>query len=1041
MTPHPYACGELIHEAVTRQARDFPERPALVQGRVRLSYRELDAASDDYAAELRSRGVAEGHRVPVLTGRTPQYVALILAVLKCGAAYAALDPRWPEERLRSVVERLQPPVTVLDRALGDLGVPVWRADGLPLDAALRSGRPAPRAVCDGGDEATIFFTSGSTGVPKGVVTPHRATTRLFRPDSFADFGPGHVTAASAALPWDAASMEVWGPLVSGGTVALMEDEYLLPSGLAALVREQGVDTVFLTTSLFHAFVAEDPACFLGIGHVMTGGERLSPRHVRQFLRAHPSVRLTNGYGPVESCVFATTHDVREEDTERPDGIPLGRTVPRTTVHVMRDARLCAPGETGEICIGGDGLATEYLGLPEETADRFVSAEVDGTAVRLYRSGDLGYLSADGLLHFVGRGDRQVKVRGRRIEPQEIENVCHDLPGVQQAVAVPVPGPEGSYTGMVLFYVAEPGEMGTVPDPTAVRARLAAELPDYCVPDQVRRLDTVPLMPNGKTDTASLLASAAAPTEAAANSSAELTKAPGGRWGAVVLDEFRRLLGPGVATDAPLALMGGTSIDAIRLCARLTARTGVTVPVSAFLRRPTVEGLAAWLEERSGSGSEPDSCQPDSHDGVGPHRVQLRGMRAHFSLLHELDPSDSTALCHLVWKVTGPLDPSALEDSLNDVQQRHQALRSRYVLDPVPVAEPPGTVRRTRVQVLAPSGTSERAADAMARELNRPLHIEDAQVWRCVYAPVDDRTAHLGLTIHHIAVDSWSQDLIVADLERAYRARSRGETPQFDDTPPTLRDIADEAAQLAESQDSGAQLRYWTDLLVGLPDLRLPAPSSEQGRRHGQVGFTVDAAVSARLRVEAGELASTVFLPLLAGYAASLAAVTGQEDFGVGVPLVRRSGPRAMTAVSCLVDVVCLRLPDRLGAVDLRELAQAARPIVEGAFAHQDVPFDQVVAAVSPPRTGRNPLYQTMFACQNVPVRQPVFIGCSVEPLSMAPPAAMHEIVCEVWPLADGGMRVDLSFRADQVAEGLMHRLAGVYEELLVSGKLSDPQIS
>ncbi|MFI5727014.1 amino acid adenylation domain-containing protein [Streptomyces cyaneofuscatus] len=1038
MTPDLYACGELIHEAVTRQARDFPERSAVVQGLVRLTYQELDAASDDYAAELRSRGVAEGHRVPVLTGRTPQYVALVLAVLKCGAAYAALDPHWPEERLRSVAKRLRPPVAVLDRALGDLGVPVWRADGLPLNAALRSGRPASGAVCDGGSEATIFFTSGSTGVPKGVVTPHRATTRLFQPDSFADFGPGHVTAALAALPWDAASMEVWGPLVSGGTVALMEDEYLLPSGLAALVREQGVDTIFLTTSLFNAFVVEDPACFRGLGHVMTGGERLSPHHVRQFLRANPSVRLTSGYGPVESCVFTTTHDVREEDTERPDGIPLGRTVPRTTVHVMRGARLCAQGETGEICIGGDGLATEYLGLPEETADRFVSAELDGRAVRLYRSGDLGHLSADGLLHFVGRSDRQVKIRGRRIEPQEIENVCYDLPGVRQAIAVPVPGPENSYTGMALFYVVESGETGTAADPAAVRARLAAELPDYCVPDQVQRLDTVPLTPNGKTDTARLIASLAA--ESTANTSAEPVEVPRGRWGAVVFDEFRRLLGPGVATDAPLALMGGTSIDAIRLCARMTARTGVTVPVSAFLRRPTVEGLAALLEERSGSGREPDPCQPDSHDGVDPYRIQLSGMQAHFGLLHELDPSDSTALCHLVWKVTGPLDPSALEDALNDVQQRHQALRSRYFLDPVPVAEPPGTVRRMRVEVLAPSATSELAVDAMARELNRPLHIEDAHVWRCVYAPVNDRTTYLGLTIHHIAVDSWSQDLLMADMEWAYRARSRGKAPQFDDSPPTLRDIADDAAQIGESQESGAQLRYWTDLLVGLPDLRLPAPSSEPGRRHGQVGFTIDAAVSARLRAEAGELASTVFLPLLAGYAASLAAVTGQEDFGVGVPLVRRSGPRAMAAVSCLVDVVCLRLPDRLGAVDLRVLAWTARPVVEGAFAHQDVPFDQVVAAVSPPRTGRNPLYQTMFACQNVPVRQPTLVGCSIEPLYMAPAAAMHEIVCEVWPLADGGMRVDLSFRADRIAEGLVHRLAEVYEELLVSGKLPDPQI-
>ncbi len=1012
--------GDLIHEAVRARALERPDAIALTHPGGTVSYGELDRRSDDLSAVLATAGVRPGTIMPVLLPPSPSLVAVLLAVLKCGAAYAALDTGWPAERLRAVAESLpgQLAVTGEDAVAAFAGRRIVLGEDGSVTADA-TGRP-PEITAPDGAAAMVFFTSGSTGEPKAVLSPHRATSRLFTGRTFARFDHTTVMAQIAAVPWDGFALELWGPLLTGGTSALVTERPLTPAGLRETVTRYRVGTVFLTTSLFHLLVEEDIGAFAGLETVLVGGEKLSASHAARLLAAWPQLRLVNGYGPVESAVFVLTHEVRASDTRAE--IPLGRPVPRTEVMVMRRegpaGGRCAPGEIGELCVAGDGLAVGYLGDPGLTTAKFVTEVVDGRPVRLYRTGDLGSIGPDGVAHFHGRLDRQVKVRGHRLEPAGIERLAGEVPGVRRCVVAARRDGNGNATSLLLFYLPTDG----VPAEPELAAALRGSLPGYSVPDRVIAVGRIPLSANGKVDTAALLA--AFPEREPALEVPVV--AEGGGTEDIVAAEVGVLLGlGGFDRRESVFALGGTSLTAVRLCTRLGGRFRRGIPVSQLMRTPTVAGLAQWLDATATAyGAAPEAAAEPAGG------AQLTPMQCSFVLQHLRSGTDFANHCLLSWTVTGPLDPAALASAVQDVHRRHGYLRARYEADDEILAvggEHP-------VEFTTPVVDGPGSAEELLRErLMRPFDLVGGVVWRAVLVRDQGRWL-FGVAVHHAAFDGWSQHVLAREIGLAYAARGRGGPPVFTDDVPAPARTHRLLGELTAGVDLPAQRAYWAETLAGIPPIVWPAAApgaDDVGPR--AVEYPVGNEALAAMVQGARRQGSGLLTVLLEAVSRTVSAHTGQADFGVGVPVDRRSTQELQRPVGCLIDTVCVRL--RETGDPLAGTAEA----VAGALANADLSFSEVVREARPARTGRHPLYQVIAAVQDSPAPLLELTGCRTSVLGQDDvPWPQAELMVELFTPPGGPARLRVSRDPAVVGQETFSAVARGVLDALCAGAVRAP---
>lgn len=592
-TARPYPAATTIHETFAAQAHREPGRVALVCRGRRLTYGELNRRSAAIARALQGLGVRRGHRVAVAMERSAEQVEGLLAVLKAGAAYVPVDPTDPRERLGFMLQDAGATAVVASRRTVDR-LPAPHPPALVVEDVTPSPEAAEPDGADAGagDAAYVIYTSGSTGRPKGVVVPHRAVLRLLFGADYVRLGPGEVLLHAASVAFDASVFEVWGALLHGARLVVLPDRVPTARALREAIRGEGVTTAWLTASLFNHLVETAPESLAGLRQLITGGEALSVPHVRRALEGLPGTTLVNGYGPTETCVFACAWPIPGPPAADATSVPIGRPLANTRAYVLDRRGSPLPiGVSGELYIGGAGVALGYHARPELTAERFVPDPFGAAGDRLYRTGDLARWRADGTLEYVGRTDDQVKIRGFRVEPGEVEAALASHPRVAAATVTARESPTGRT--LVAYAVPAAGAHLTAHD---LRRHLTERLPAHMVPSAFVTMEALPLTANGKVDRRALPAPEAPRGRTAV--------APRDPLEAGLVDAWEELLGRRVGVTDDFFELGGHSLLAVRLVQRIEDDYGRSLPLTALYANPTVEALAGAL-----LGQEPEDSEP------------------------------------------------------------------------------------------------------------------------------------------------------------------------------------------------------------------------------------------------------------------------------------------------------------------------------------------------------------------------------------------------------------------------------------------------
>ncbi|WP_424326418.1 amino acid adenylation domain-containing protein, partial [Gordonia sp. (in: high G+C Gram-positive bacteria)] len=969
---------------------------AVTAGDESLTYTEVDERSDRIAAGLAARGVAAGDLVGIATARRADLVSAIIGVLKAGAAYVPLDTTNPVGRLTHIIGDSGVRVVLTDDSTA--GHPLWDAlpDGATVldvdDAAAAAGATGFVPVVVPADaRAYVIYTSGSTGLPKGVEVTHRGVVTLL--DSAAGdftFRTDDVWTMFHSYAFDFSVWELWGPLHTGARLVIVDRQLARdPDAFLSLVADEGVTVLSQTPSAFYQFAdarrRDRKRRELSLRYLVFGGEQLGFEQVRRWFDdfGDDRAQLVNMYGITETTVHVSFRALDQTMTSEADPSYIGRPLSSLAIHILDDRLRPVPdGVVGEMYVAGGQLAQGYLNRPDLSATRFVADPFGAPGSRLYRTGDLGCRRGSDI-EYLGRGDAQVQLRGFRIEYGEVEAALLAAPGVVGAAARVV-DMAGRGEQLIGYLVTDDGRSI---DTAQVRQAAAAVVPGYMVPDQIVTVPRLPLTANGKLDRSAL------PMPEAHRADGEIVT-PVDAVETAIAEVFADVLGlelDQISVVDSFFELGGNSLSATRVVARVSQAVDSDVSVRDLFDNPSVRELAATITAGSGSLAPIVALDPR------PDRIPLSFAQQRMWFINQFEPSRPTYNIPIGVQLTGSLDPEALRAAVLDVVVRHEVLRTTF---PAPGGEPVQQVhdeawaREHLDWTIAESQEEIVAVAARGFDVARQAPLRVA-LWRS--GP--DQWVFLAV-LHHIAGDGESMRPLVGDVVTAYLARSQGRAPAFAPLPVQFADFAIwQHTMLGDPKDagsvSGRQLAYWTETLAGLPEvITLPADRSRPLAATA-AGAITTAPVPADLARRIEELASahgaTVFMVLHAALSVLLARLSATDDIAIATPIAGRGDRVLDPLVGMFVNTLVLRTqvePDMTFA----DLVDQVRGVDLDAFAAADVPFESVVEAVNPTRSEAfAPLAQVMLVLDH---RTAEDESVTVEGLTVAPmqaPAAFAQL--------------------------------------------------
>ncbi|MDZ7967789.1 MAG: amino acid adenylation domain-containing protein [Nostoc sp. DedSLP03] len=1007
-----YYSDKCIHQLFEQQSLSAPNAVAVVYENQQLTYQQLNNQANQLAHYLRSLGVKSDTLVGLCVERSLLTIVGILGILKAGGAYVPLDPEYPTERLSFMLEDAQVKVLVTQQQLVDT-IPQHQAHIVCLDSdwekIAQECELNPENTATPDNLAYIIYTSGSTGKPKGVLVNHSNVTRLFAAtDSWYHFNQDDVWTMFHSYAFDFSVWEIWGALLYGGKLIVVP--YLVtrsPESFYQLLCQEKVTILNQTPSAFRQLIQAEqsitfsPAPSLNLRLVIFGGEALELKSLQPWFERHGDSlpQLVNMYGITETTVHVTYRPLSKADLNHTASV-IGHPIPDLQVYVLDEyLQPVAIGVPGEMYVGGAGVTRGYLNRPELTAERFISSPFDNYK-KLYKTGDLARYLPDGELEYLGRIDNQVKIRGFRIELGEIEALITSHPAIWESVVI-VREDEPGDKRLVAYVVPQKEQSPTVPE---LRQFLKAKLPEYMMPSAIVLLESLPLTSNGKVDRRAL------PTHELDSTLRELYVAPRTPTEEMLAQIWAQVLKvEQVGIHDNFFELGGHSLLATQLLSRIRNIFNVELPLRELFAASTVAELAQSIGQLQQQDSEITS--PPLLRRTRDAELLLSYAQQRLWFLDQFEPNSPFYNIPMALRLVGNLDRAALEQSLQEIIHRHEALRTNFItVDGKPSqiiqTETTWTVSVVDLKYLSTTEQEITSQQLAQQQVTQPFDLAKEALIRAILVVLNETEHVLLVCMHHVVSDGWSMGVFVQELAALYDAYAQGQ-------PSTLAPLAIQYADFAiwqrnwlQGEVLQSQLNYWRQQLQDAPallslptDRPRPAVQTYNGTHQE---FVLSVELTDKLSKLSQEQGVTLFMTLLAAFDTLLYRYTGTEDILVGSPIANRDRSEIEGLIGFFVNTLVMRT-SLTGNPSFSELLTRVRSMAMEAYSHQNLPFEMLVEALQPERNlSHTPLFQVMFVLQNAPTSELGLTGLTVNRL----------------PIKGTTSRFDLTLSMENTAIGL-----------------------